>query len=201
MTKPSRIPANRRAKYSGKNTVKITMDMAGVDRLIESLATDMKSAVRPAAQAAAQVLYNEVKNNVSKIGTKSGNLARSIYQVYSKDNSSDTKATYHISWNASKAPHGHLLEYGHIQRYQVYVDKSGNWKTMIRPEKYGTKPPGRRASTAEKDAYYVLRKGGPVQIAAKAFIRNAEDKISQAATAAKLEIIRYINEGPLKTGG
>lgn len=130
MTKPSRTSAGRSAYYARRNpplTIKIPTD--DIDRMIDALATDVEDAVRPAAQAAAQVLYNEVKKNVASIGHVSGNLARSIYQAYSKDNSGPGRATYHISWNASKAPHGHLIEYGYIQRYVVWQDKDGNWHT------------------------------------------------------------------------
>ena len=42
-----------------------------------------------------------------------GALKRSIYQAYSADHSSAAVATYHVSWNARKAPHGHLIENGH----------------------------------------------------------------------------------------
>src|SRR5205085_5719958 len=41
-----------------------------------------------------------------------GALKASIYQVFSKDNSGSGHATYHVSWNAKKAPHGHLVEFG-----------------------------------------------------------------------------------------
>lgn len=78
---------------------------------------------RPAAQAAAQVFYEETKLRapVGKAPRKSSNTGKtiypgalrdSIYQVYSVDNSSDAVATYHVSWNARKAPHGHLVEFG-----------------------------------------------------------------------------------------
>jgi HK97 gp10 family phage protein len=65
--------------------------------------------VRPAAQAGAQVLYEEV---LVRVPVRSGGLKDSIYQVYSQDQSSDGRATYHVSWNARKAPHGHLIEFG-----------------------------------------------------------------------------------------
>lgn len=95
--------------------------IAGIFR---ELVEDCDEAVRPAAQAGAQVLVDQVRRNVDKIGTQTGNLKRSIYQAYSKDNSGPKRAEYHVSWNAKTAPHGHLLEYGHIQRYQVRYDKA-----------------------------------------------------------------------------
>jgi len=129
------------------------------------------------------------------------------------------KAVYHISWRTSDAaldengqpirtglpiaPHGHLIEHGWIQRYAVQTDKNGHWKTVIRPEhrkdkktgksKSGKKKPSRKATQAEKDAYYVLRPGGPVQHPARPFIRSAytqaQDAAAEAAIAKILEVI------------
>ena len=136
---------------------------------MDELADGAEAAVRPAAQAGAQVFYDRVKANVAKLGRKTGNLAASIYQ----DNSNQQRAQYHISWNERKAPHGHLVEYGHVQRYVFYIDKRGQWKTLVRPNMKGKPKPGRYASQALKDAYYVPLKGGPRIVAPKAFMRPA----------------------------
>jgi HK97 gp10 family phage protein len=90
----------------------------------------IQAAARPAAQAAAQVIYDAARSNVhdseeahifygkysKKTGQKylfyPGDLRRSIYQVYSEDNSSEAKATYHVSWNHKKAPYAHMVEFG-----------------------------------------------------------------------------------------
>jgi HK97 gp10 family phage protein len=91
--------------------------MAGLNQITDV----MLSEVRPAAQAGAQILYNEVllrvpvSKTVRKYKGKTitpGGLRNSIYQVFSQDNSDTTKAEYHVSWNYRKAPHGHLVEYG-----------------------------------------------------------------------------------------
>lgn len=171
----------------------ITADLSALDSLINGMSESVESATRPAAQAAAQVLYNEVKANVDKIGKKSGNLAASIYQVFSADNSSAQKATYHVSWNARKAPHGQLVEYGHMQRYQYYRDKLGNVRPMVRPEMQGKPRPGRRASQATKDAYYVTLPA-PRQVAARPFVRPAMAKLPQALEAAKAELLKRMKE-------
>jgi len=148
---------------------------------MDELADGAEAAVRPAAQAGAQVFYDQVKANVSKIGRKTGNLARSIYQVYSRDNSSKAVAQYHISWNQKKAPHGHLVEFGHLQRYVTYIDKRGQWKTLVRPEMRGKPRPKRNASLAVKDAYYVPLKGGPKLVGARSFIRSTDTPASRNA--------------------
>lgn len=82
----------------------------GLEAAIEKYAEHVKtSVVRAGTQAAAQEFYDEAK---MRVPVKSGTLKGAIYQVYSESNSGDGKATYHISWNKRKAPHGHLIEFG-----------------------------------------------------------------------------------------
>ncbi len=134
-----------------------------VDALVaeaEGVGEKALAAVRPAAQAGAQVLYDQVKANVQALGRYTGNLDASIYQAYSADNSSDAKKVYHVSWNARKAPHGHLVERGYIKRYVSYVGKDGKWYT---------------------------NKGKPLasphQVPGKAFVRRAESAVGSAESA------------------
>jgi hypothetical protein len=201
--KPSRTSSVRRAKYSGKNTVTMKVDMGSVNAMLARIEGDIQKAVRPAAQAAAEVLYQAVLKNVDAIGNVTGNLRNSIYQAFSEDKSKEApsggyqRATYHVSWNASKAPHAQLIEYGHIQRYAVNLSKDGHWYTVVRPQhradkrtgKQRTPPPKRNASQAEKDAYYVLRPGGPQQISAKPFLRPAYYQQGAAIEAAKAKLL------------
>jgi len=77
---------------------------------LENLGKSAGAVVRPSAQTGAQILYDEVK---SRVPVLTGLLSDSIYQVYSQDNSKqEVSATYHVSWNKKKAPHGHLVENG-----------------------------------------------------------------------------------------
>lgn len=155
---------------------------------MDELADGAQAAARPAAQAGAQVFYDRVKANVGKLGRKTGNLQRSIYQVFSQDNSSLGRAQYHVSWNNKKAPHGHLVEYGHVQRYVVYIDKRGEWKTAVRPQMAGKPRPKRSAPQSVKDAYYVPLKGGPRLVAPKAFLRPATTpEVARAARNAMVD--------------
>lgn len=155
---------------------------------MDALADGAEAAVRPSAQAGAQVFYEAVKTNVNAIGKKTGNLAAGIYQVYSKDNSSKVRAQYHVSWNHAKAPHGHLVEFGHVQRYVVYLDKRGQWKTLVRPSMRGKPRPKRNAPLAVKDAYYVPLKGGPRIVGAKSFMRKAmSPQIARSARNAMVD--------------
>lgn len=166
------------------NIISIKVDLGSLDALLDRKRDKVEAAARPAAQAGAQVIYDAVKANVAAIGSKSGNLSKSIYQAYSESNSGPGKATYHISWNAKKAPHGHLVEFGHIQRYKVYVGKDGKWYTAVRPNMQGKPKPSRRASQAVKDAYYVPLPT-PKQVAARPFIRPAIQKADQSVAAAR----------------
>ncbi len=110
----------------------ISLDNLGIKAQLAGFKEDIAEALRPAAQSGAKVLYQEVKKNISLMGYKTGNLSRSIYQAYSKDNSVEGKVqTYHISWNATKAPHGHLVEYGHVQTHVTVISKkTGKWITL-----------------------------------------------------------------------
>ena len=108
----------------------IKFDTSGIKKAMETEREKMQRAVRPAAQAGAQLIYEAALRNVP-VGTKdkffygtsyktsgtkyffkAGSLRDSLYQVYSKDNSSEKKATYHVSWNADKAPYAWMVEFG-----------------------------------------------------------------------------------------
>ena len=179
---------------AGNNSVTVSVDLAGLNGLLDQLGDNVDEAVRPAAQAGAQILYDEVKQNVAALGRKTGNLDRSIYQAYSAQNSSKSVATYHVSWNSRKAPHGWLVENGHLQRYRYYKGNDGQIRPMVRPGMDGRARPGRRASQAAKDAYYVTLPT-PIQVPAKAFVRRAQAKFEQAYKAAEAELLRRINGG------
>ncbi len=150
-------------------SVTITVDLKGADAVLDGVAADSEAAARPAAQAMAQVLYDQVKLNVSRIRKHTGNLDRSIYQAFSPDNSSAGRMTYHVSWNAKKAPHGHLVEYGHLQRYLVTIDERGRWIT------HKDKP--------------LLH---PIHIAGKPFIRPVVAYFEQARAAGEAEFARRL---------
>ena len=173
-------------------TFTLSMNVADLDALVDGIEADVVAAARPAAQAAAQVLYQQVQQNVAALGRKTGNLSRAIYQVYSQSQSSEGHAVYHISWNARKAPHGGLVEFGHVQRYATYVGKDGKWYTAVRAEMRGKRRPSRRAPQGVKDAYYVTLPA-PKQVAAKAFIRSAASRLPVAQAAATEEFMRRIS--------
>lgn len=131
------------------------------------------AAVRPAAQAGAQVLYNAVTANVAALGRKTGNLARSIYQAHSDDKSWYGTETYDVSWNARKAPHGHLVEFGYVQRFERYIGSDGNWYTN-------------KAAPLST----------PRHVGAQSFVRRAASKMPQALQAMEDEFFARLGVTP-----
>lgn len=173
-------------------TFRVHADLSEFNEFIKDLGESVEHAIRPAAQAGAQVLYDNVKENVASIGRVTGNLSNAIYQAYDKRNSNEQQAFYQVGWNARKAPHGHLLEYGHIQRYVTYVGKDGKWHTAVRPEMRGKKLPRGKLSQAVKDAYFVQRRA-PIHVAAQPFMRPAADQMDKAIVAVEAEFFKRIN--------
>ena len=145
-----------------------------LDAMLDGMTAQVEAASQPAAKAAADVLYAEVTANVARIKKKTGNLASSIYRAYSKDNSGPGRTTYHISWNAKKAPHGHLVEYGHLQRYEITFD------------------PDTKRFITHKDRPLAT----PRLVAARPFIRPAMAKIPQAMEAARAEFFNQLDAKP-----
>ena len=109
--------------------MKINMDVAKFKERLRATADELGRATRPAAQEGAQVVYDRAKQIVSaELVSKRehkfhiegrvygpfqpGTLLRSIYQAFSDDNSFKDVSTYHISWNADKAPYGAMVEFG-----------------------------------------------------------------------------------------
>lgn len=192
----STAPLNRKGTrtLSGRNSFGISPDLTGLNAFFDEMSGAIEDAIRPAAQAATQVIYDDVKRNVAALGKKTGKLDASIYQAYSTSNSSPNVATYHVSWNHKKAPHGWLIENGHLQRYRYYKSADGQIRPMVRPGMDGKPRPARRASQEAKDAYYVTLPT-PIQVPAKAFVRRAIDKFPAAYAAAEAELLRRIHGG------
>lgn len=104
--------------------ISLMFDAADLIEQLGELQQASQDVLRPVAQAGAQVLYDEVKARapVAKKPIKRkgktimpGALKRSIYQAFSKDNSGRDRVEFHVSWNARKAPHGHLVEFGTVR--------------------------------------------------------------------------------------
>ncbi|WP_225783334.1 HK97-gp10 family putative phage morphogenesis protein [Xenophilus sp. Marseille-Q4582] len=106
--------------------IKFEDDTARLIAEVNKLAKAAENAARPAAQEAAQIYYDLMRRYVpvSKAphmfhGENAvygpyapGSLRDAIYQAFSKDNSRDGVAEYHIAWNHQKVPYGFMVEYG-----------------------------------------------------------------------------------------
>ena len=107
-------------------SARIKVDVAGFKKQLQATADKLNRATRPAAQAGAQIVYERARSLVPVsqaahmfYGTHGvygpyspGTLRNAIYQAFSKDNSFSDVSTYHVSWNADKAPYGGMVEFG-----------------------------------------------------------------------------------------
>lgn len=190
--------------------LKVDFDTAPLLAKFDGIEEKLKAAIRPAAFAGSDVLYKEVRHRALAIGG-SKRLQDSIYQKFVVDSKGGVlgeSATYHISWRKGREkssdtaakgaslPYttiGFWIEFGRWQRYMVRTDKNGEWYTVKRPGVTG-KPPGRKASQAQKDAYWMPRNGGPVFHPAKSFLRSgyeaAKEKAVEAAQARMKELLK-----------
>lgn len=62
-------------------------------------------------------------------GSRPGQLRDSIYLAYRDAQSTQSHVVYSVTWNAKKAPHGHLAEFGHRQYFVVRKDLKGRYYT------------------------------------------------------------------------
>lgn len=96
---------------------------AGLDNLAGPLATHL---ARSMGVAGGSVFRDEAKLLAP---VDSGLLKSAIYLAYKDGKSTDSSVTYSVTWNAKKAPHGHLLEFGHWRYYTTYKGSDGEWHT------------------------------------------------------------------------
>ena len=108
----------------------IAIDTSSFRAFIKDARERANAAARPAAQAGAQVIYDQAKANApvsdeghyfygksfKKTGQRyyfeSGSLRNAIYQAFQEKKSRPGFATYAIAWNRDKAPYGHMVELG-----------------------------------------------------------------------------------------
>ena len=103
--------------------ISIAFDFSKIAAKLDGITKAAEQGVRPAAQAGAEVFYQEVKQRVpvsakahSTKGKKQtftpGTLRKAIYQAFADKESGDGKASYRISWNKSHAFYGRFVEFG-----------------------------------------------------------------------------------------
>lgn len=100
--------------------------MEAEEPIARAMGSAMGIEVRDEAKARVPVGTNEY-------GSKNpGLLQRSIYVAYDDHMHvlSPHRYEYVVSWNRKKAPHGHLIEFGHWMPYQYQTDYQGNFWTI-----------------------------------------------------------------------
>jgi HK97 gp10 family phage protein len=138
-----------------------TLDTSGWKEGLAQLNGPLReSLARSMAVAGGQVLRDEAKLLAP---VESGKLRDSIYLAFKDGKSNESQIVYSVTWNSRKAPHGHLLEFGHWQPYVVKKLPNGDWYT-----------------TNEKLP-------SPKFTAAKPFLRPAFDSAKGRATQAMIE--------------
>lgn len=101
--------------------ISIAFDFSKIAAKLDNITKAAEQGVRPAAQAGAQVFYEEVKQRVPvsakahKSGKKTynpGTLRKAIYQAFADKESGDGRAMYRISFNKTHAFYGRFVEFG-----------------------------------------------------------------------------------------
>lgn len=108
-----------------------------VDALRGFTADVQEKVLRPAAQAGAQVFYDEMKLRTEALDQKAqlrvkgdntrGLLNASIYQYHAKRVSSAAQQVYYIGPNKKEAPHWFNVEFGHYRINRVFVTPEGKF--------------------------------------------------------------------------
>jgi HK97 gp10 family phage protein len=106
---------------SGKTTASMRTSLTDALRQFGEAAQG--EPLRRAAGAGAKVLYDEMR---VRVPVAEGTLQESIYRYWVKRPDNAERQTYYIGPNKKKAPHWHLIEYGHFRVNVVYRDASGD---------------------------------------------------------------------------
>ena len=119
------------AKGTRVDISEVTKGFAALKEVKESIARTMGVAmgqeVRDEAKIRAPVLKPENKGTDNQ---QAGLLRDSIYLAYDQRRSVLSDGyRYVVSWNASRAPHGHLAEFGHWMPYAYAKTEDGLYYT------------------------------------------------------------------------
>jgi len=95
---------------------------------LNQFADDLKGTVLTGAMAAgARVLYEEL---LVRIPVAEGVLRDSAYRYLDRETETGPNRTYFVGVNMAKAKHWWLVEYGHMQTYQIIKTRDGKWLTL-----------------------------------------------------------------------
>lgn len=106
--------------------MQIKLDTDEVLKGLDVLADQAYSVSRTIGAAVGAAMRDEAKANVD---SKSGKLRSAIYVAFVPESSTNKSSVYSVSWNRKKAPHGHLVEFGHRRTNVTVQLPSGQWIT------------------------------------------------------------------------
>lgn len=139
------------------------------DRVVRSAVHAMALVYYEEARRLVPVYQGEEKFYVSGKPVVPGALRDAIYRAHSPEESVNGKEVYKVSWNAKKAPFGHLIENGHWRVNKVfYLD-------------------GKLVYTKE-------RLSTPIWVPPHSFIRRAGDAAMRALRAGQQRAVERLNE-------
>lgn len=115
--------------------LRANVDFEGVKEALTRLdAALQESLARRMAVSGARIIRNEARlrapNGGANFSANPGLLKSAMYVVFNQTLSSGTAKTYSVSWNRKKAPHGHLVEFGHWQPYIYKRFPDGSYRTI-----------------------------------------------------------------------
>ncbi len=104
-----------------KDKARTSIDAGSIFAGLKELAEIKEPLMRRMGVAGGAVFRDEAK---TRAPAKSGKLRNAIYLAYRDKESNEGHVVYSISWNATKAPHGHLLEFGHWRYNKIIKGKA-----------------------------------------------------------------------------
>lgn len=108
-------------------TISAKMDTSSFDAGLARLGGELRvKLARSMAVAGGEVLRDEAKLLAP---VEEGVLRDAIYLAFKDAKSNEQQVVYSVTWNSKKAPHGHLIEFGHWQPYKVVKLPNGQWFT------------------------------------------------------------------------
>lgn len=122
--------------------IKMSLEFGEVKKALDNLAGPGKESLgRRMSLAATRVIRDEaiLRVPVGKEEAKAhaqfggswspGLLKSAIYNAFNQKASTASEFTYSVSWNHKRAPHGHLVEFGHWRPYAIIFIKGVGWRT------------------------------------------------------------------------
>ena len=137
---------------------------------LESLALSLRGdALAKIAYSGIRIMYDQMR---LRAPVNSGSLLNSIYHWHDDKRSSSFRQIYMAGPNKAKAPHWHLVEYGHELVNVVYKDSSG---ALIPTHRRRSAPKFVRAHPFIRPTYF-----GNIDAAQRAMLARAKTVLAEA---------------------